>query len=282
MNHHFLSRGARLNYFDGGSGSNSLRPVVFLHPTPLSHAYWLPVIAELPHHRSIALDLRGHGGSELEGVATAEHLHIGGFAPGVADLTLGQMAEDVLLLLDNLKIERAAFVGCSIGGYLLLELWRRAPERMDALAFVCSKAQGDTEAGREKRKETIARIITEGAETVLDGLVKGLTGATSQKRDPELYGKLRIMASLTQKAAMAVQAGLGLRPDSLATVSTINKPVLAIAGAEDAVCTAAEMEAFKAAHGGCEFHLLPETGHFSACEQPTAVAAHLRKWLDKL
>lgn len=278
MIHHYLSRGARLNYFDGGQG----RPVVFLHPTPLSHAYWLPVIAELPHQRAIALDLRGHGGSELEGVQLAEHLHIGGFAPGVADLTLGQMAEDVLLLLDILKIERAAFVGCSIGGYLLLELWRRAPQRMNGLAFVCSKAQGDTEAGRAKRKDTIAHIVTEGAEPVLDGLVKGLTGATSQKRDPELYGKLRSMASLTQKAAMAVQAGLGLRPDSIATVATINKPVLAIAGAEDAVCTVVEMEAFRSAPGGCEFHLLAETGHFSAYEQPKAVAAYLGKWLDKL
>lgn len=280
MIHHYLSHGARLNYFDGGSSPG--RPVVFLHPTPLSHTYWLPVIAELKHQRSIALDLRGHGGSELEGVAMAEHLHIGGFAPGVADLTLGQMAEDVLLLLDNLKIERAAFVGCSIGGYLLLELWRRAPERMEGLGFVCSKAQGDTEAGREKRKETIARIVTEGAETVLDGQVKGLTGATSQKREPELYARLRSMASLTQKAAMAVQAGLGLRPDSIATVATINVPVLAIAGAEDAVCTAAEMEAFKAAPGGCEFHLLAETGHFAACEKPKAVAEHLGRWLDKL
>lgn len=278
MLHHYLSRGARLNYFDGGTGL----PVVFLHPTPLSHAYWLPVIAELPHQRSIALDLRGHGGSELEGVQPAEQLPVSGFVPGVPDLTLGQMAEDVLLLLDNLKIERAVFAGCSIGGYLLLELWRRAPARMLGLAFVCSKAQGDTDAGREKRKETIARIQKEGAETVLDGLVKGLTGATSQMRDPALYGKLRSMASLTQKSAAAVQAGLGLRPDSIATVATINRPVLAIAGAEDTVCTAAEMEAFKAAPGGCDYHLLAETGHFAACEQPKAVASLLGNWIQKL
>ena len=45
-------------------------------------------------------------------------------------------------MMDHLHVEKADFVGCSIGGYLLLELWRRAPERMMKLAFVCSKAQG--------------------------------------------------------------------------------------------------------------------------------------------
>ncbi len=275
MLHQYTSRGARLNYFEAGAG----HPVIFLHPTPLSHAYWLPVIAELPHQRSIALDLRGHGGSELEGTQPGERLPVGEFAAGVADLTLGQMAEDVLALLDNLKIEQAAFVGCSIGGYLLLELWRRAPIRMNGLAFVCSKPQGDTLVAGEKRKETIARVVTEGVECVLDGLVKGLTGTTSQQREPGLYGRLRAMATLTAKAEMAVQAGLGLRPDSIATVATINRPVLAIAGAEDGVCTAAEMEAFKSTPGGCEFHLLAETGHFAACEQPKTVAKLLGDWL---
>jgi pimeloyl-ACP methyl ester carboxylesterase len=72
-----------------------------------------------------------------------------------------------------------------------------------------------------------------------------------------------------------------LRIDSLATVATIDRPVLAIAGEEDSVCTAAEMEAFKAAPGGCEFHLLPHTGHFSACEQPERVGELIQSWLDR-
>jgi len=206
---------------------------------------------------------------------------VGGFLPGVAELTLSQLADDVLALLDNLHIETAVFVGCSIGGYLLPELWRRAPERMTKLAFVCSKAQGDTPEGREKRKLSIQKIETGGVEAALDGFVKALTGATSQSQNPLLYGELRAMATLTKKTAIAVQAGLALRPDSLATVATIDRPILAIAGEEDAVCPANEMEAFKTASGGCEFHLLAKTGHFSACEQPDAVAKLLQAWLER-
>jgi 3-oxoadipate enol-lactonase len=39
------------------------------------------------------------------------------------------------------------------------------------------------------------------------------------------------------------------------------------------------MEAFHAAPGGCEFHLLPDAGHFAAYEQPEKVAALMAEWL---
>jgi 3-oxoadipate enol-lactonase len=36
---------------------------------------------------------------------------------------------------------------------------------------------------------------------------------------------------------------------------------------------------FEAAAGGCEFHLLPDAGHFAAYEQPAKVAAIMAPWL---
>jgi pimeloyl-ACP methyl ester carboxylesterase len=56
-------------------------------------------------------------------------------------------------------------------------------------------------------------------------------------------------------------------------------PVLAIAGGEDVAVSPGEMEAFRAAPGGCEFHLLADAGHFAAYEQPQTVAALLGSWL---
>jgi pimeloyl-ACP methyl ester carboxylesterase len=85
--------------------------------------------------------------------------------------------------------------------------------------------------------------------------------------------------TLTSEALVSVQAGLATRPDSVPTVATITVPVLAIAGGEDPGATAAEMEAFNAAPGGCEFHILPDAGHFAAYEQPLNVAALMDKWL---
>jgi pimeloyl-ACP methyl ester carboxylesterase len=59
----------------------------------------------------------------------------------------------------------------------------------------------------------------------------------------------------------------------------IDVPVLAIAGGEDSAVSPAEMEAFNDAPGGCEFHLLPDAGHFAAYEQPRKVATLLAEWL---
>jgi pimeloyl-ACP methyl ester carboxylesterase len=266
--------GARLGFRDTGTGL----PVVFLHPTPLDGEYWRPLIEDLGGVRAIVPDLRGHGSSELGG-----NLPVGGFSlvPDAPVLTMAQLASDVLALLDHLELKEAVFAGCSIGGYVLLELWRRAPERMQGLVFACSKPQPDAEANLQKRASNIAQARTGGTGALFDGMAQSLVGATAKERRPGIVAELRARMTLTPEAAVAVQAGLATRPDSLPTVATISVPVLAIAGSEDSAVTAADMEAFSAAPGGCEFHLLPDAGHFAAYEQPRKVAALLAGWLKQ-
>ncbi len=274
MNGKYESDGARLAFWEIGSGL----PVVFLHPTPLDHAFWRPLGNELAGVRAIVPDLRGHGQSEL-----GQTLPVGGLAcvPDAPVLTMGQLAADVLVLMDHLQVPEAVFAGCSIGGYVLLELWRRAPERMRGLAFICSKPQPDAEASLLKRAEGIAQIRAQGTQALFDSMAWSLIliGQTARQRRPEIVAELRARMTITPEAAVAVQAGLATRPDSVPTVATITVPVLAIAGGEDSGSTPADMDAFNAAPGGCEFHLLPDAGHFAAYEQPEKVAALLAEWL---
>jgi pimeloyl-ACP methyl ester carboxylesterase len=272
MNGTYESDGARLVFRDTGAGL----PVVFLHPTPLDREYWRPLTEDLAGVRAIVPDLRGHGGSQL-GV----NLPVGGFArvPDAPVLTIAQLATDILALLDHLEVPEAVFAGCSIGGYMLLELWRRAPKRMRGLAFICSKPQPDAEANLLKRAENIAQVRTQGTQALFDGMAQSLIGKTARLRRPAIVAELRARMTLTPEAAVAVQAGLATRPDSKPTVATIGVPVMAIAGGEDTIVSRAEMKVFRAAPGGCEFHLLPHAGHFAAYEQPRKVAALLAEWL---
>ena len=274
MNFFNSSSGARLAYSDTGSGL----PVVLLHPTPLDHDYWRPLTGLLPGVRAVAPDLRGHGASEL-----GASLPAGGFARAIDApvLTMRRLAIDTLELLDRLSIEQAVFAGCSIGGYVLLELWRLAPERMRGLAFVCSKPQPDTEAGLQKRVANIEQARTGNVGAMFDGMAQSLIGATARSRRPEIMQELRSRMTLGRDELVAVQAGLAARPDSLSTVATINVPVLAIAGGEDGAVTPADMEAFRAAPGGCEYHLLPDVGHLAAYEQPEAVGTIFAAWLKQ-
>ena len=270
----YESDGARLGFHDTGAGL----PVVFLHPTPLDHVYWRPVAEALTGVRAIIPDLRGHGVSEL-GQALPE----GGFAlvPDAPVLTMAQLARDVLALLDSLEVPTAFFASCSIGGYVLLELWRQAPQRMRGLAFVCSKPQPDAEANLVKRVESISRVRSGGLGVLYDGRAQTLIGETARRLRPEIVAELRVRMTLTPEAEVAVQAGLATRPDSVLTVNTITAPVLAIAGGEDSGAPPADMEAFRAAPGGCEYHVLADAGHFAAYEQPRKVADLLAGWLQK-
>ncbi len=267
--------GVRLSYRDGASGL----PVVFLHPTPLDGDYWRPMVAELTAVRAIVPDLRGHGASELGG-----DLPMAAFTrvPDAPALTMAHLGADMLALLDHLHLERAVFAGCSIGGYVMLELWRRAPERMRGLAFICSKPQPDAEANLAKRAATIAQARAGEAGAVFDGVAQTMMGARARDRRPEIVGEVRRRMTLTADTLVAVQAGLAARPDSVPTVSTIHMPVLAIAGGEDPAVSPMEMETFRAAPGGCELHVLPHAGHFAAYEEPAAVAALLSQWLRGL
>jgi pimeloyl-ACP methyl ester carboxylesterase len=194
---------------------------------------------------------------------------------------MAQLGADVVALLDHLGLSSAVFVGCSIGGYVMLELWRRAPERMKGLAFVCSKPQPDAEDNLEKRAATIAQARAGEVAKVFDGNAQSLVGATTRERRPEIVAEVRARMTLTAEALVAVQAGLAARPDSVPTVATIAAPVLAIAGGEDGAVSAAEMEAFRAAPGGCEYHVLADAGHFAAYEQPERVAAIMSAWLEQ-
>jgi pimeloyl-ACP methyl ester carboxylesterase len=278
MSQTYRSDGAALNFVDEGHGM----PVVFLHPTPLDHHYWRPMIAGLQGgggFRAIMPDFRGHGLSEL-----GSGLPVGEFArvPDAEVLTMNQLARDVLALLDHLWIEYAVFAGCSIGGYVLLELWRLAPHRMSGLAFVCSKPQPDGEAALGKRVENIAKVRAQGVAGFFDTMANTLLGASARARRPDIVAEARARMTLSPAAVVAVQAGLATRRDSIPTVKTISVPVLSIAGGEDGSISPADMEAFRLAPGGCTSHVIADAGHLSAYEQPETVAGMFGEWLGKV
>jgi len=274
MSKTYASNAAQLSYEETGSGL----PVIFLHPTPLDHLYWQPAIAQLGGVRAILPDFRGHGKSEL-----GSDLRTGGFTrvPDAPVLSIGQLATDVMALMDHLAISEAVFAGCSIGGYVMMELWRRTPLRMRGLVFICSKPQPDAESNLIKRVETIGKVRREGTAGVFDGNAQTLIGASTRESRPEVVSELRARMTLTATAVVAVQAGLATRPDSVPDIPEMDAPILAICGGEDPGITESEMRAFESADGGCEFHLLPDAGHFAAYEQPGKVAAIMTPWLSQ-
>lgn len=255
----YLSDYAQLFYAEQGDGV----PVVLLHPTPVDHRFWNPIAAQLAsHYRVILPDLRGHGQSEAGSQKQS--------------LSIEQLGVDLERLLDTLKIRQAIFAGCSIGGYLLYELWRRCPERILALAFCSSKPGADTEANRAARERTIAMLREQGRKPFIESTIKSLIGEATQRNHPEKIAEARsMMLAMPSETLIAVQQGLAARPDSLETARTIAVPTCVVAAEQDSGSTPAlmrELASLIVSNGTrAEYHEIPNAGHYAPWEQPEVV-----------
>ena len=114
--------GIKLWYAEFGQGA----PVILLHGGLANSNYWgLLVRALAPHYRVIVVDSRGHGRSSRDA------------RPYGYDL----MADDVVGLMDYLKIDKAALVGWSDGAIIGLDIALRHPQRLSKLfAFAANSA----------------------------------------------------------------------------------------------------------------------------------------------
>lgn len=263
----YIAEETRLFYTRLGSGPD----VVLLHPTPLDHTFWLPVAERLAAgHRVTMPDLRGHGQSELGK----------GNNPS-GDLSIERLGRDIVRLLDEAQIDQAIFAGCSIGSYVLYELWRQIPSRIKALGFCCGKPQPDSGQNRASRERNIERIEREGVSWFLDHSLDTLVSAAFRRREPARAAALRaMMDSMNEQKVIAVQKALMARPDSVPTLDTIRVPVLALAGSEDAASTPREMKTIPDKIPGAEYHLLVGAGHFAPYEDPETTASILNKFFS--
>ena len=106
--------GIKIWYATFGNGE----PVILLHGGLANSNYWGHQVRALePHYRVVAMDSRGHGRSTRDQ------------RPFGYDL----MADDVIGLMDFLKIPKAAIVGWSDGAIIGLDIAQRHPERLSKL-----------------------------------------------------------------------------------------------------------------------------------------------------
>lgn len=207
--------------------------------------------------------------------------HLAELAPiTVADLTrhdsLGGMAEAVLAAAPP----RFALAGLSMGGYLAFEILRRAPGRVARLALLDTSARPDTPEQQERRH----RFMAMGERGELDAVMQAYMPVfvhPDRLSDPVLVGGLMAMARriggdgfLNQQKAM-----LG-RPNSRDGLAAIAAPTLVLCGRQDGLTPLAVHEEMATAIPGARLVVVEDSGHMTPLEQPQAVTAVLRYWLQ--
>src|SRR5713101_733108 len=253
---------AEIFYEIHGNGS----PVVPLHPFPCHHEFWNPVAAALDsRYRLILPDLRGHGDSEI----------------GEGPALMQKHASDVARVLDAAGIGKAAFIGCSIGGYVLFEFWRRFRARVSALALCDTRPQADAAEGRSNRLRAAAAVLEQGTEPFIESMIPKLMGRTTVATRPDLVdGARAMMRKMSAEDISLVLRGMAERPDSVGDLKTINVPTLIAIRQEDVLSTVADAELMRQNIAGSQLKVIPKAGHYAPWEQPEAVGTVLRQFLD--
>ena len=246
----------QLYYVEYGKGF----PMVFLHGFPFDHTIWEPLVPFITDKARLILpDLRGHGRSP---------------APeGIYSMRL--LAEDVLTLLNVLKIERAILVGHSMGGYAGLAFAQAYPHRLAGLGLVCTQAGTDTPERRQARYQTAEEVSRKGVKVVAENMAPKLT------QNPDLVKSLqKLIMQNKPKSIIASLKGMAERPDALGWLSEIAIPAVVLAGGSDGLVPLERAQTMTQLLGKAWLVELPGVGHMPMLEAPQATADALNQLIQ--
>lgn len=199
-----------------------------------------------------------------------------------ADTTIGENFVDMAGAALESVSGRFAVAGLSMGGILAFEIWRQAPERVSHIALLDTNPYADTETRRSERLEQIEVALGGGLRELVVESLKPLYLAEAHRDDAALLDIILDMAvdlgpEVFRRQSLAVRN----RPDSVATLATIDCPVLVLCGREDSLCPVAYHEFMAERIPHARLEIIDDCGHLSSLEQPQRVNDALTRLLSE-
>ncbi len=223
--------------------------IVLLHDYFGTHQSWDVQALQCSRYMLVlAPDLRAHGKSVL---------NQGG-------MSIREMAEDILAMLDDADVDRAHLAGCSHGAVIALHLARMSPERVASITVtsIPDLAEPDViEYGKQFVSSVYPRLEAELAE---------IHGSRA-----EGYVREILLASFRQSLESPPDDHL----DALAKADEIGVPTLVLGGDRDPVMPPTQALRLARRINGAEFGILPQTGHLAHRESPVLYTEHVRDFI---
>lgn len=220
---------------------------------------WEPCLPHLlPAFRALRMDARGHGASD---------------APDT-EYDLPMLAADVVAVMNAAGVERALVAGVSLGGMVAMQLALDQPERVEALALVCTSATMDPSAWAERIAMVRAGGMAAVADLAMGRFLSPAFARTHQATESSIRRNL-----LAQAPHGYAGAGAAIRDMAVFDrLGTIRQRTLVVAGDRDVSTPYPE-------HGRRIAEAMPDaevahldTGHLAHVEAPAALAAVLRRF----
>ncbi len=258
------SDGARLYYEVQGEGE----PMVLIHGYPLNSGLFRDNVAALSaEYQVITVDLRGYGRSETPS----------------SEGSIATYASDVLAVMDAVSVDQAIIGGMSMGGPIVFEMYRQAPERFRGMILNDTIAAGAVPAEAGLWQGVGQQAETLGVSSLVDFLMPDMLTADTRMNRPELVEYLGgLMEQASQEAAIAGANALETRPDSAATLAEITVPTLILTGVDDSLYPYEVAQSMNEAILNSELVLLPGAAHAAIIEAADEANAAILGWASSL
>jgi pimeloyl-ACP methyl ester carboxylesterase len=252
-----------ISYSDSGKG---IIPVIFIHGFPFDKSSWKPQYEFLQlKYRVIAYDIRGFGKS----------------TSGKERKSINQFADDLVNFMNGLKIDKAIVCGLSMGGYILLNAVIRYPERFTTLILCDTQCNADTPEGREKRKQTIAKINSTGISEFAETFINNIFCRSTLNYNKVLVNSIKnIILSTSTETITETLSALAERSETCSLLHTISIPTLIMCGREDSITPPGLSELLQSKIANSTLHIIENAGHMSNLEQPEKFNKYLDSFLS--
>lgn len=233
-------------------GSFRNEAILFLHAFPLTSDMWkeqMQVFSKT--HYTLAPDLPGFGKGTLP----------------IHAITFEYYVDSIINFLKESGIKKSIWCGLSMGGYLALRLYEKAPELCSGLILANTKAFADNNATKEKRWKSIQKLHSHRSNFV-EGQWRAMIGK-SHLEDIELKEQFTdILSKSDEEGISAGLVALATRMDQSEMISQINVPTLIISGEEDKVIALSDMKFLNDSIPYSQLEVIKKAGHLSNMENP--------------
>jgi 3-oxoadipate enol-lactonase len=212
-------------------------------------------------HRVIRFDARGHGRTQA--------------TPG--DYTLDLLVDDVIALLDAHAIQKAHFVGLSLGGMIGQRLAERAPDRIASLVLCATFAEAPFDLWNQR----VTTVRASGVDSLVEGTLQRWFTPAFAAKSPGVTDKARRMIASTSVDGYAGCAAAIRDMDLTTAAESIKAPTLILAAEDDPSATPKMMQRLHARIAAAEFKLLPGCAHVFTMERPLDATSAIATFLER-
>lgn len=197
-------------------------------------------------------------------------------APVTAFDTVAALAADVL----EKAPPRFALAGLSMGGIVAMEVYRQAPDRVCRMALLDTNPRAELEEVRQRREPQIEAVRAGGLHNVMRDELKPNYLANGPLRQDVLDMCMTMALDLGPDVFERQSRALQTRPDQQETLKSVETPTLILMGKEDRLCPLDRHELMNDLVTGSQLKIIEGAGHLPTLEQPEAVNAAFKTWLD--